>query len=70
MNAQLIEFRSKQCKQDKHWLCSRQWKGLGFIALCNCTCHEKKVDVSYPAHIGANVTQELHPFRGTQQDEV
>lgn len=55
MNVQLLEFRSKFCKQDRHWMCSRQWEGLGFIALCNCACHEKKEDASYPADIGANV---------------
>jgi hypothetical protein len=46
MNTQLVEFKSKLCTQDRHWMCSRQWEGLGIIALCNCACHEKKEDVS------------------------
>lgn len=55
MNAQLVEFKGKLCKQDRHWMCSRQWEGLGFIALCNCTCHEKKEDASSDGSGIANV---------------
>ena len=28
MNTQFVEFKSKLCKEDRHWMCSRQWEGL------------------------------------------
>ena len=57
MNTQLVEFKSKLCTQDRHWMCSRQWEGLGIIALCNCACHEKKEDVNSDVSGIASVIQ-------------
>jgi hypothetical protein len=38
----LVEFRSKHCKNKEHATCSGLWEGLGFEVLCYCGCHEKK----------------------------
>lgn len=42
MNAQFAKFKSKLCKQNRHVDCSKQWEGLGFVAVCECICHKKK----------------------------
>ena len=45
-----LDFRGKDCKNNCHNLCARQWKGLGFQVFCNCECHRKLVlekDVRY-----------------------
>jgi hypothetical protein len=41
----MVEFNSKECRSNRHSDCARQWKGMGFIALCMCTCHkEEEID--------------------------
>ena len=41
MNIILIDFKSKQCKDDQHSICSNKWNGFGFEVICNCSCHKK-----------------------------
>ena len=36
-----LDFLGKECKNNCHNLCARQWKGLGFEVTCNCECHKK-----------------------------
>ena len=38
-----ISFKSKECKNSNHSLCSHQWEGFGFVVNCNCECHDKKI---------------------------
>ena len=38
-----IDFISKECKNNGHFLCSRQWEGFGFTIICSCNCH-KEID--------------------------
>jgi hypothetical protein len=38
-----LDFLGKDCKNNCHNLCARQWKGLGFQIICNCECHKKLV---------------------------
>lgn len=55
----LLEFCSKNCKNNSHTICIGHWKGLGFKVQCNCICHKKSVlgrDESLPNTI--NVTPE------------
>ena len=40
--ATLLEFLSKQCKNDTHNDCCGIWQGLGLEVLCDCKCHKKK----------------------------
>ena len=40
-----LDFLGKECKNDCHNLCARQWKGLGLKVTCNCDCHKKIVAV-------------------------
>jgi hypothetical protein len=37
----LIEFCSKDCKNNIHSHCHEIWNGLGFQVICNCSCHKK-----------------------------
>jgi hypothetical protein len=37
----LVEFRSKNCKNKEHTKCCGLWKGFGFEVLCYCECHRK-----------------------------
>ena len=40
---ELLEFCSKNCKNNSHSLCIGQWEGLGFKVQCSCECHKKQV---------------------------
>jgi hypothetical protein len=45
-----LDFLGKECKNNYHYLCDGQWKGLGFKVVCNCECHRKSLleeDVRY-----------------------
>jgi hypothetical protein len=42
-NTCIIEFESKNCKQEQHNNCSNKWIGLGFTVTCICNCH-KEID--------------------------
>lgn len=55
MNTQLVRFTSKLCKENRHVNCSKQWEGLGFIALCDCICHEKKDDIGSDVSGNVNI---------------
>lgn len=50
----LIEFHSKQCKDDKHLNCESRWEGLGFTILCTCTCHKEERGVTLVARPVSN----------------
>ena len=38
-----LDFISKDCKKENHFLCRHQWEGFGFQIVCNCECHKKQV---------------------------
>lgn len=39
----ILEFMSRECKQNLHNECSSKWEGLGFEIICTCKCsHNKK----------------------------
>lgn len=38
----IINFISRDCKNDKHNDCCGIWQGLGLEVLCDCKCHKKK----------------------------
>ena len=40
----IIDFISKQCKDNLHGECSGRWKGLGFEIICACKCNHNKND--------------------------
>lgn len=41
MNPILIDFKSRQCRENQHTICSNKWRGFGFEVICNCSCHKK-----------------------------
>lgn len=43
MNIILIDFKSKQCRENQHTVCSNKWNGFGFEVVCNCSCHKKEL---------------------------
>ncbi len=43
MNTIVIDFTSKQCKQEQHKECSDNWNGFGFEIICICKCHKKEL---------------------------
>ena len=56
---ELLEFCSKDCKNNSHNICIGHWVGLGFKVQCNCECHKKSVlgrDESLPNTL--NLTSE------------
>ena len=38
----VIDFISKQCKENIHEECSGRWVGLGFEIICSCECKHNK----------------------------
>ena len=40
-----IDFRSKDCKSNRHQNCASKWNGFGFEIICSCECHESKKGV-------------------------
>jgi len=56
MNTTIIDFTSKQCKQDQHQKCSNNWNGLGFEIICRCVCHNKKYTVLERSGKSSNTT--------------
>jgi hypothetical protein len=34
----LLDFLSKDCKNNNHRYCDGKWQGLGIEVICNCTC--------------------------------
>jgi hypothetical protein len=60
----VIDFISKQCKDDRHCECSGRWEGLGFEIICGCECkHEKNMrgleQVDQPL---SNTKQSIQPL--------
>jgi hypothetical protein len=43
LNNQILDFESKNCKQNDHNSCASKWHGLGFDIICNCRCHKKEM---------------------------
>jgi hypothetical protein len=41
-----IKFLNRDCKNQKHFLCTGSWHGFDFAFNCECQCHEKKDDVA------------------------
>jgi len=37
-----IDFRSKDCKSNRHQNCASKWNGFGFQIICSCKCHNRK----------------------------
>lgn len=37
----VIEFLSKECKNNTHQKCYGNWTGLGFRVNCSCHCHKR-----------------------------
>jgi hypothetical protein len=52
-NINKIDFKSKECKKEKHKSCDRTWNGLGFTVICTCNCHieldEKNIVLDGPS---------------------
>ena len=40
-NINEISFKSKECKNKDHSLCTYQWEGFGFTVICTCNCHKE-----------------------------
>jgi len=43
---EVINFLNKDCKNQKHFLCTGSWQGFNFVFYCECECHIKKNDVA------------------------
>lgn len=39
----LIDFCSKDCKENTHEKCCGSWFGFNTGVICNCVCHGKKL---------------------------
>jgi hypothetical protein len=42
----ILNFRSKNCKNEIHRQCHGTWEGLGFQCQCECLCHKEKNKVA------------------------
>jgi hypothetical protein len=38
----VLQFTSKDCKNNVHSNCHSSWTGLGFNIICSCICHGQK----------------------------
>ena len=47
-----IDFRSKDCKSNRHQNCASKWNGFGFEIICSCECHKKKEQQHALAEVG------------------
>jgi hypothetical protein len=41
-SATIVDFLSRECKNDLHSKCQGQWQGLGLNIICRCDCNHKK----------------------------
>ena len=55
-----IDFRSKECKNNRHQNCASIWNGFGIEILCNCECHlnKKRVVLDETPQSAANTLQD------------
>jgi hypothetical protein len=62
MQNSIVEFRSRDCKNNNHQNCAGSWNGFGFEVYCSCICHHKKGEVL--ESVGGPVTNTIHvqPF--------
>jgi hypothetical protein len=42
----VLQFTSKDCKNEIHSKCHSGWTGLGFDIICGCKCHTKISGIS------------------------
>ena len=42
----ILQFTSKDCKNEVHSKCHSSWTGLGFNIICGCICHGQKSQAS------------------------
>ena len=42
----VLQFTSKDCRNEIHSKCHSSWTGLGFNIICGCICHGQKSAVS------------------------
>ena len=42
MMTHVIDFKSRQCRLNRHSFCAGSWFGLGFQCNCECKCHQEK----------------------------
>lgn len=42
----VLQFTSKDCKNEVHSKCHSSWTGLGFNIICGCICHGQRSAVS------------------------
>jgi hypothetical protein len=61
--AMVIDFISKQCKDNLHSECSGRWEGLGFEFICTCRCkHDKNSQALESVHQpSSNTNQSIQP---------
>jgi hypothetical protein len=63
MQNSIVEFRSRDCKNNNHQNCADSWNGFGFEVYCSCYCHHKKEEelesVGGPV---ANTIHDVQPF--------
>jgi hypothetical protein len=70
MQNSIVEFRSKDCKNNNHQNCASGWNGFGFEFYCSCYCHHKKEEAL--VSVGGPVTNALHDvqpfFLGVEEE--
>jgi hypothetical protein len=54
----VVEFWSKDCKNNNHQNCAGSWNGFGFEFYCSCNCHHKKEEAL--ESVGGPVANAIH----------
>jgi hypothetical protein len=63
MQNSVVEFRSKDCKNNNHQNCAGSWNGFGFEFYCSCNCHHKKEEAL--ESVGGPVASAIHEVQSS-----
>jgi hypothetical protein len=68
--ATIVDFLSRECKNDIHSKCQGRWQGLGLEIICSCECHKKKEQQAL-AEVGRPVSNAIASLsqEPTQDDD-
>jgi len=65
----LVDFLSRDCKENMHEKCCGSWCGLNIHISCNCVCHSKKLGgLAEVVEPEANTTNKMKPSTEVPED--
>jgi hypothetical protein len=65
MQNSVLEFRSKDCKNNNHQTCAGKWNGFGFEVYCSCSCHCHHKKEKALESVGGPVTNAMYEVQSS-----